>query len=373
MKKLLLIVAALAMLLPSCKKFEDAIETINGRLDAIENSQITSLQQQIDAIKKTLPELEKADKELKEYIGKLETTAANLQKQIDDNESKIKSVEEELNKAIADAEKSNDALKAELVSQLNTAKADVLAQLEAAKTEMNNQLAQINQTIQTLQTKDEALDKRIDDLTTFVNTEIHNLKDWTSQTFATIAQYNALADEVATIKESIASLNSSIAALEKRLTDGIAKEIAQALEPIKQELITEVVTDITTAYTSAISDAKSEITAAYTAAIAKAINSLESSLKSWVNEQLEGYYTMAQTDAKLALLQNQFESQLESQKIYLTGLINSLGTQLEGEISANQILIEALQNDVDKLEQTDAKHAVDINNNATANKKSYRG
>ena len=103
MKKLFLLVAVVAMMLPSCKKFEEAIENINGRLDEIENTQIASLQEQVNAINATLPELKKTDKELKGYIENLQSTASNLQKSIELISKEIESVEKALENSISTA------------------------------------------------------------------------------------------------------------------------------------------------------------------------------------------------------------------------------------------------------------------------------
>ena len=137
MKKLIYFVPLLlGVLLTSC--YDKDIEEINNRLDAIEGTQIVSLQGQITAIKNTLPELEKADKELKGYIESLQSTATNLQKSISSTNAKIDEVEESLQNETA------------------TAKADVLAQLASLKANMEGELAQINATIATLQANGDA-------------------------------------------------------------------------------------------------------------------------------------------------------------------------------------------------------------------------
>lgn len=278
MKKLLYIIPLLfGMALTSC--YDEDIEKINNRLDEIENSSIASLQQQIDAINASLPELENMDKELNDYITTLQTTATNLQNSINETNTKIDEVEETFKKAIADAQTANDALKSGLLEQLNTAKADVLAQLAATKSELEGELAQINATIEALKQKDTELDQKIANLKEYVNTEISATENWVNATFATIAQYNAIAADIATIKENLLALNSSIAELENSISNKVAEELANAIEPIKEQISNSIISDITAAYNKAVSDAKSEITAAYTSLISKAINALETSMK----------------------------------------------------------------------------------------------
>lgn len=307
MKKFFVLLAIVTLLLPSCQKINDRIDGLENRIDQIEGTQIATINQQIEAINTTLPQLRETDTELKEYIKSLQTTATNLQEQITNTNDDIDELEDALDQAIADAEASDDALKAELVAQLNAAKADILAQLESTKTALEAELAQINSTIATLQAKDTELEGKITTLEEYVNTELQNTEDWATATFATLEQYNTIVEDIAAIKTQIEALNTSLINLEERLNSKIATDIATAVEGLQGELATKV-TEITTAYTEAISAAKEEIAAAYTEAIATAIANLESSMKEWVNDQLTGYYTIAETEAALELLKDSITS-----------------------------------------------------------------
>ena len=341
---------ATATLFSCGKDYTKDINNINGRLDNIENVQISSLDGQVKAIQASIPDLQKTDKELKGYITSLQTTAKNLRTALD--------------KAITDAAAADDALKSELIESIKSAKTDVLAQLEAAKSAMTEQLNQINTTITSLQGKDAELEQKIAALRTYTDTELQNAKDWASATFATLAQYNALAGDIATVKENIASLNSAVDALQNKIGEEISEEIKNAVAPVKSEIVNEVTTEVTNTLNKTIADTKSEIKAAYTADIAKAISALETSMKSWVNEQLAGYYTIAQTDSKLAVLKSDLEAQLASQKTYLENLVNSLSRELNGKIDANKTLIDALRSDVTSLQGTTANNASAIADNA---------
>ena len=356
MKKLFFTITFLLCLtVTSC--YDSDIESINNRLDAIENTQIASLKEQIKSINNTLPELENADKELKEYITKLQSTATELKEEILAVEKEMKIANEELDKAFKDAleeaiknaEVSNDSLKADLIEELKKSQADIMAQLEATKSDLNNELAQINAAIETLQAKDKALENKISELKEYVNGEIQNTKDWATATFATLKQYNTLAEEVATIKENINSINNSITALEEKLTESINSEIAKALETVDGN-IKEVVEGITAAYTKLVADTKKEITEAYTQAIADAISSIEVSMKSWVNEQLAGYYTIAQVEAKLSILsdacatkeslQQEVENMSKSLRETKNEIIEAYTKAITDAISTNNGLID---------------------------------
>ena len=346
MKKLLLLIAAVAMLLPSCQKINDELDALGARLDKLENTTIPTISEQISNINTSIADLEAADVELKNYITALQGTAAELQKSIDATNTKI------------------DNVKTALQGEISTAKADVLAQLEALRTEMNNELSQINSTIATLQAKDTELEGKITELRTYVDTELKNTKDWATATFSTLEQHNALCTEIATIKTQIENLNKSISELETRLNTKIATDIATAVKGLQGELA-EAVTEITNAYTSSISTAKEEITAAYTTAIQTAINTLDASLKAWVGEQLANYYTIAQIDAMLAAMEQEMNGKLEAQKAYLEGLINELSATLTKSIADNKVLIEGLQKDITTVQGTVAEQASKIAQNAS--------
>lgn len=267
-----------------CQKINDELEVLDGRLDKLEQETIPTIDEQITAINTTLVNLDAVDKELKGYIDNLTATATSLQEQINATNIKIEEVE--------------DALQGEI----STAKTDILAQLEAMKTDLKNELTQINTTITTLQSKDTELDQKILDIKNYVDNELKSMTDWVNATISTLEEYNILVSEVATIKEQIVAINDSIINLETQLTTKINNDIATAVANLNTD-IQQKVSEITTAYTNAIQTAKEEITAAYTTAIQVAISTLDSALKTWVSEQLTGYYTIAEIDAKIAILQ----------------------------------------------------------------------
>ena len=54
MRKLLLLIAAMAMFLPSCKKINEAIDDLNNRVTELENTTIPTINEQIANIN-TIP------------------------------------------------------------------------------------------------------------------------------------------------------------------------------------------------------------------------------------------------------------------------------------------------------------------------------
>ena len=354
MKKLFLLVAVVAMLLPSCQKINEAIDGLDNRLDKLEQEAIPSIDEQISAINTTLGNLDAMDKELKGYIDNLTTTASSLQEQINATNVKIEEV------------------KAALQSEISTAKSEVLAQLATAKTELENELAQINSTIETLKAKDTELDNKIAELRSYVDTELGDTTDWVNATFATLEQYNALVSEVATIKEQIKAINQSITELETRLTTKINEDIANAVSTLNAD-IQQKVSEITTAYTSSISTAKEEITTAYTTAIQNAINALDVSLKAWVGEQLANYYTIAEVEAKITALQTAIadgdatlQEELKSLKSQLettaTEITAAYKKAIEEVINTNNGLIDTkIANEIASVNQRITNEVATIN------------
>ena len=365
MKKLFLFIAVVAMLLPSCKKINEAIDDLDSRLDKLEQETIPSIDEQISAINTTLGNLDAMDKELKGYIDNLTATASSLQEQINATNTKIDEVKKALQKEIEDSN-------AENLAQLQTAKSEVLAQLATAKTELENELKQINITIETLKEKDKELDNKIAELRSYVDTELGETTDWVNATFTTLEQYNSLVSEVATIKEQIKAINQSITDLETRLTTKINEDIANAVSTLNAD-IQQKVKDITTAYTTAISVAKTDITEAYTSAITIAISNLDLTLKAWVGNILSNYYTIAEVNAKIETLQNSIaegdaalqeelkilKSQLETTAAEITAAYKKA---IEEAINTNNGVIDTkIANEIASVNQRIANEVATIN------------
>lgn len=126
-----------------------------------------------------------------------------------------------------------------------------IASLEAAKTDLDQRIkdaqADANANAEDIAALQEAkvfLEERITTLQSYVDNELNNANEWASATFATLEQYNALAEDVAQLKDVV---------------DG-----------------------------------------------------LDEVLKNWVNEQLAGYYTIAEVDAMLEALQKSVDENNES-------------------------------------------------------------
>ena len=357
--------------MPSCKDMKLDIQDSKDRLDVLEGTTITTINEQITAINSSITDLESMDETLDGYIKSLETTAENLQKQINDANAEIAKVESELGNEIS-------ALEQRLLNELNSVKEAIQAELSA-----------INKTLDDLRAADAALDKKIADLRTYVDTELASTKDWANATFSTLTQYEQIQTEISAIKASIEQINTDMAALETRLNGKIASDIKTAIDALRIELnaghasrIESAVNNLTVAYTAAVSSARSEITTAYTNAISNAIVESESGMKAWVNTKLtQGYYDIATIDGKLQALSarldeadEELQKQIDQQKSDLetakSELTSAYKKAINDAIQTNNGIISAeFAEAVQKLEAKINSHLSTIESQMTAMQK----
>lgn len=343
--------SAVADIKTKISEMGEEIETLQGR--------VATIAQQISAIDETINKLKTADSELKSYIEALQGTAVELRKSIAANDSKIKEIERALEQAIADAKASDSAMKKELIASIEAAKSETLSQLKSMKTEMDGKLEGVNTTIAALKAKDIEIEKKIEELQSYIDGQIQNTKDWASATFATLDQYETVATEIASLKQTITSLTESLSAMEAKLKGKWADDIEAAIVPIKEE-ISKTAEEIRKGYISAIAETKSEIESAYRAEIASSIASLEASLKTWISSSLSAYSTIAETEAKLDAQKKEIESQLSAQKTYLEEMISNLESSSSEKIQANANLIKSLSNELDAVKKTQEANAAEI-------------
>lgn len=359
---------AIALVASGCTDYDSDIKRLERRIDEIESNQIKSIESQITKINESLPKLEQTDKDLKGMITALEGTAADLAKSISDNEKSIAAVKSDLESAVKDLQASDKKNKEELIAAINTAKGEILANLESAKTEIEGKLTTINNTIADLQKKDAELEKKISDLKEYVDKEIKGTKDWATATFATLAQYNGIVEQIAGINSEISGLKKSLTDLETRLTNKFTEDLNKAVSDLNGKIADEVsglntridkeVSDITAAYTTAISTTRDELEKAWAANLKTSIDELEKSMKSWVNEKLTAYWTIEETKAALAAQKTDLETKLEAQKVLLKGLIdantgditklNEALAETGKNIEANTKAISDLESDLEK-------------------------
>ena len=335
-KSFFVLTVAVAMLFASCEKYDHAISDIEDRLDKIEDSSLTTVDQQISAINGSINDLKAVDTELNGYIESLQTTADDLQSQIDATNAEVENVKKEMGDDI-------DAVEQSLLNKLDN-----------LKTTLEGELATIKANIAALKAKDTELEGKITTLETYVNNQLQTTEDWVNATFATLAQYQEVLTTITGIKSDISAINTAMANLETRINNKIAADIKAAIDALRAELgddytakIETATNAVTSAYTEAINTAKDEIEAAYTKAITDAIAASEASMKAWVNDELQKVYT------EIADVQTE-----------LTALAASVATdeELAAAVAAQQTTLNQAKSELTAAYKEAIKKAIEDNN-----------
>lgn len=344
-KAFYILTATAAILLVSCKKYDNAIADLKDRLDKIEGTTLTTIDQQITAINGSIDDLKGVDVALQSLIDNLEDNAADLQQQLDDN-------------AAADA---------------------------ATKKALEDEIAAIKALIATLQDKNTELDQKIADLQAYVDNEISTTKDWANATFATLTQYDAVQTEISAIKALIeqnktditaaytdaiktaitasetsmkewvngvladgyytkAEIDGKITALQTQVTEGDAalqKEIDDLAAALAQ-----AESDLTAAYKKAIEDAITDNNGKISAEIAAAVKTAQDNLQAQIdaiNSEIE------KIKARLDIIEADINS-INQQIAAINGSINDLkgvDAELKGYIESLQTTAADLQSQID--------------------------
>ena len=329
-------IAAVAMLFASCDKYDNVLSDIENRLDRIEESSLTTIDQQIAVISASINDLKAMDTELGGYISALQTTATDLQSQIDATNAEI------------------DNVKKEMGNEIDAVEQSLLNKLDNLKTTLEGELATIKANIEALTAKDTELEGKIAALETYVNNQLQATEDWVNATFATLAQYQEVLTTIAGIKSDITAINSAMADLETRINNKIATDIKAAIDALRVELgadyvakIEAAINAVTSAYTDSIATAKTEIEAAYTKAIADAIAASEASMKAWVNGEIQKVY-----------------AEIADMEAYLAALAASVATdeELAAAVAAQQDELKQAKNDLIAAYEAAIKKAIEDNN-----------
>lgn len=133
-------------------------------------------------------------------------------------------------------------------NELNSYIDNLEKSIEEGIEEGNERVDSIIAVIDELKIVDKAIEDRITTLQSYIDGELSKNKVWAEATFATLDQFNTLSKEIATLKSYVDDTYSSMS---------------------------------------------------------NSIKALETSMQSWVNEKLTGYYTIAEIDAKLAVMKKE--------------------------------------------------------------------
>ena len=158
MKKLFLLIAVVAMILPSCGKINDAIDELDNRLDNLEQISIPTIEQQIESINTQLTSLKETDDAIKTKITELENSDKTTATEI----SNLKAKDSALEKSISDLQEYVD-------NQIANAKSEAAAAYAT--------IEQYNAIVSQLSELKSSTDKLGEDLTAKINNEVKSLTD----------------------------------------------------------------------------------------------------------------------------------------------------------------------------------------------------
>ena len=265
MKKLLLVIAVVAMALSGCTKIEESIDALENRIDKLEQS-IPTIDEQISSIQESINALEEVDSKLKESIKALEASD--------------KATAEEI-AALKDADKAIEAKIAELKKYVDDA-------LKATKDWVSATFATLEQ-LNALSGEVAALKSLVDankaeaaaNLATAIANLETSLKAWVGEQ---LSNYY-----------TIAEIDAKIAELQKAITDGDSA-LQQQLNDLKSQLET----------------AKAELTDAYKKAIKEAIETNNGVINAKIAEEIGKVNELIEElNSKLAKLQIQVDKNTE--------------------------------------------------------------
>lgn len=172
---------------------------------------------------------------------------------------------------------------------------DRIASAEADVAELESDLASVKAAIEELKAYDRSLDDKISLLQTYVDESLKASRDWADATFATLGQYESVQGVLSELRESLGRIEDGVESLES--------EFGQEL--------------------------------------ADAISASESGMKTWVNEHLAGsYYDITEVDARLSALETAYmdadaslKEKIESQQKSLAQAREELSAEFEKAIS----------------------------------------
>ena len=240
MKKLFLLIAVVAMVLPSCKKINDELDALGARLDKLEQEAIPTIDEQIFAIQTSIEALEEIDKSLDESIKALEDSDKATAKEIAALKESDKAIEAkiaELKKYVDEAINSTkDWVNATFATleQLNALSGEVAALkslVNANKTEAATNLANAISALET-------------SLKAWVGEQLSNYYTIAEIEAKVLALQNAIASGDTSLQEELNNLKSQLETAKSEVTEAYKKAIKEAIETnngvINQKIANEI-------------------------------------------------------------------------------------------------------------------------------------
>ena len=253
MKKLLLVIAAVAMLLPSCQKIEDAINALDNRVTELEREKIPSIEQQIESINTSIADLEAVDIALKEQIEEREKSDEATAEEI----ANLKTKDAELELMIKTLQ--------EYVNSLNQSTKDWISATFATLEQFNSlsiELANLKALLENYK------NSAATNLSNAISTLESSMKQWVNEQ---LSNYY-----------TIAQIDAKITALEQQIQNGGNEELINEINSLKTSLQT-LKSELTTAYQKAITDAINTNNGVINANIAEEIATVNQRITNEIN------------------------------------------------------------------------------------------
>lgn len=241
MKKLLLVIAAVAMLLPSCQKIEDAINALDNRVTELEGEKIPSIEQQIESINTSIADLEAVNIVLKEQIAELEKSDEATAEEI----ANLKTKDAELEQMIKTLQ--------EYVNSLNQSTKDWISATFATLEQFNSlsvELANLKTLLENYK------NSAATNLSNAISALESSMKSWVN---SKLSNYY-----------TITQIDAKISALQRQIQANGTEELINEINALKTSLQT-LKSELTTAYQKAITDAINTNNGVITAKIAEEI------------------------------------------------------------------------------------------------------
>lgn len=266
---------------------------------------IPTINQQVDNIKNTLPELEKVSTELKGYIDTLETTVEKLQTDLTATNTAI------------------DTLETEVYGKVDAEKTATLGQLKADKAELEGKIAAANKAIEDAKTANTASEKAITDQIAALEAELEKadadnkkaLEDSIAALETTLTKADA--DNKKALEDSIAALKTQVESGDTNLTTAI-----QTLNTNLSALIKTNADNIAALQTTA-TDLQKQIT---------------------------------DTNTKIDDIKTELDGKISESEKKVLGELNALKITIEGQLTAIGTSLEALAKNDEQL----GKHITDL-------------
>ena len=266
---------------------------------------IPTINQQVDNIKNTLPELEKVSTELKGYIDTLEATTEKLQSDLTATNTAI------------------DTLETEVYGKVDAEKTATLGQLKADKAELGGKIAAANKAIEDAKTANTASEKAITDQIAALEAELEK---------ADTDNKKALEDSIAALETALTKADADN---KKALEDSIAA-LKTAMESNDVSLSTAIQT--LNANLSALIKANADNIAA--------LQTTATNLQKQITD----------TNTKIDNIKTELEGKISESEKKVLDELNALKTSIEGQLTAIGASLETLAKNDEQL----GKHITDL-------------